>query len=156
MYMEIVAVTFENAQKHINAVRGHKCVLISVKTSRMYTDCQGRQRKLFFIKIILSKTKLSVKLSLNSSISHLIKSVSAYLLITSIRADGQDVFSRRFAYVQTFVMRYTLNSWHFHVYFLVFLIFDQFLNNLPFTPTTKCVVKISKREKHQILQSMAT
>jgi hypothetical protein len=107
MYMEIVAVTFENAQKHINAVRGQKCILISVKTSRMYSNCQGLQRQLYFTKIILSKMKWPVKLSLNSSKSNLIKSVSDYLLITSIRTDGQDGFSRRFAYVATFVMRLT-------------------------------------------------
>ena len=107
MYMEIFAVTFENAQKHINALRGQKFILISVKTSRMYSNYQGRQRQLIFTKIILSKMKLPVKLSLNSSISNLIKSVIGYFLIISIRPEGHDGFSRRFAHVQIFVMRYT-------------------------------------------------
>ena len=82
MYMEIVAVTFKNAQKHINALRGQKFVLIRVKTSRMYTDCQVRQRKLFFIKIMLSKMNWLVKLSLNSSI----KSFSCYFLLNIHKA----------------------------------------------------------------------
>jgi len=108
MYMEIVAVIFENAQKHINTQRGQKCILLSVKTSRIYTNCQGLQQQLFITNIILSKIKWPIKLALNSSISKLIKSVSPYLLITSIWAEGQDGFSRRFAHVQTFVMRHIL------------------------------------------------
>ena len=56
--MEIVAVTFENAQKHINALRGQKeYFILSVKTSRMYTKCQGLQRQLSFPNIILSNMK---------------------------------------------------------------------------------------------------
>jgi len=54
---------------------------------------------------MLSKMKWPVKLSLNSSKSNLKKSVSGYLLITSIRAKGHDGFSRRFAHVQASVMR---------------------------------------------------
>jgi len=64
MYMEIVAVTFENAQKHINALRGQKCILLSVKTRRMYSNYQRLQQQLTLTKIILSKMKLPVKLTL--------------------------------------------------------------------------------------------
>jgi hypothetical protein len=39
-----------------------------------------------------------------------VKSVSGYLLIASTRPEGQDGFSGRFAYVQTFVIPHTLNS----------------------------------------------
>jgi len=106
MYMTMVAFTFKNAQKHIIALRG-KLFIFSVKSSRMYTNCQGLQRHLFFTKITLSKMKWPGKLSLHSSIANLIQSVSSYLLITSIVAEGQDGFSGRFAYVQTFVMRHT-------------------------------------------------
>jgi len=73
MYTEIVAVTFENAQKHINALRGQKHIPLSVKTSRMYTNCQGLQRQPFFTKTTISTMKWPVKLSLNSSIPNLIK-----------------------------------------------------------------------------------
>ena len=151
--MEIVAVTFKNAQKHINALRGQKFVLIRVKTSRMYTDCQVRQRKLFFIKIMLSKMNWLVKLSLNSSI----KSFSCYFLITPIRPEGQDSFSRRFAYVQTSEMLHTLN------FFILPRVSSLNLSPLNATyvtffsiPTIKFVVKINKTENHQLQQSMAT
>jgi len=131
--MEIVAVTFVNAQKHINALRGKKFFLLSVKTSRMYTDCQSRQRQLFFIKITMSKIKWPVKLSLNSSISKIMKSISGYLLITSIRPKRQDGFSRRFSYVQTFVMRYTFKFLILPLVSSLSPIFDNFLKNLSFT-----------------------
>ena len=56
--MEIVAFTFENAHKHINALRRQKKrIILSVKTSRMYNNCQGVQRKLSFPNIILSNMK---------------------------------------------------------------------------------------------------
>jgi len=120
MYIEIVAVSFENEQKHINEMHGQKFILLSVETSRMYINCQGLQRQLSYT-IILSKMKLSVKLSINTLISNLIKSVSIYLHITSILAKGHDGFGGRFA----------LNS-------LKFVIFPKFLLVSPtFLPLLK-------------------
>jgi len=37
--MKIVAVTFEEAQKHINALRCQNCILLSVKRSHKNTKC---------------------------------------------------------------------------------------------------------------------
>jgi hypothetical protein len=60
-----------------------KSILIFVKTSRLYTNCQGLQRQLFFTKIMLSKMKWPVKLSLNSSISNHIKSSAVIYVLQS-------------------------------------------------------------------------
>jgi len=154
--MEIVAVTFEKVQKQINALAWTKNVFYLVfKISRVYTNYQGLQRQLFFTKIMLSKMKWTFKLSLNSSISNLIKSVSGYLLITFIVAEGQDGFSRRFAHVQTFVMRHTFKFLLLPHVCPRFSHFWPLLKEQSF-PTIKFVVKINKIEKHQLLPSMAT
>ena len=134
-----------------------KTILIFVKTSRLYTNCQGIQRQLFFTKRMLSKMKWPVKLSLNSSISNHIKSVSGYLRITTIRAEVQDGFSRRFAHMQTFLMRHTfkclilprVSSGFYHFWPLLKRIFLSL-------PTIKFVMTLNKTEKHKLLQSMAT